>query len=304
MERVYQNRNTHLKQVFDKPIQKYQREEIATLLSENGKTADLSSLTQFDAINIRNCYGKNPFAESPIEPEAQKYLSEMLTKRGLSLNRELCYVLPSEYNRILDYLDGFTRTVPALVKPSPRIDTINADKLVSFMDAKGLTTSIPVTALSKVDYDKLYGYVVSQGQTPECLLQKEPDRTDEFVRSIQQEGITEKKQLLLLQLRNQMNELLSLGIDPEHTASITQEIDSFRQNHETLELEQGKLSAEFKSLLRLNQELTYAESPDFLFGPLFNEKVHEHPDIVFTQERDNKEQKEKNKPMPEISMDI
>lgn len=63
MERVYQKRNEYLQKTFDKPIQKYQQEEISTLLSAHGISLDVSALTQADAINIRNCYGNNPFSE-------------------------------------------------------------------------------------------------------------------------------------------------------------------------------------------------------------------------------------------------
>ena len=191
-------------------------------------TVDVSTLTQFDAITIRNCYGKQPFSEPPINTDAQKYLTGRLAERGLTLNCEVCYVLPSEYNQLLDYLDGMTRQLPGLLKASPRIDAINADKLQSFMAAKGITSSIPVSAMSKADYDKLYGYVISRGQTPECARPKTSDRTEAFAESIQVDGITEKKQLLLLQLRNQMNELLNLGIDPLHPEPILQEISNFR----------------------------------------------------------------------------
>lgn len=289
MERVYQKRNTYLKQTFDKPIQKCQLEEISALLSSHGKSADMSALTQFDAINIRNCYEQQPFSEQPIGADAQQYLSRRLSERGLSLNREIQFVLPSEYDRVLDYLVGFTRTVPGLLKDSPRIDPMNADKLQSFMDAKGITSTIPVSAMSKADYDKMYGYIISQGQTPECVQPKTVDHTEDFVKSIQVDGITEKKQLLLLQLRNQMNEFLSLGIDPLHPEAFSSAISEFNQAYDALELERSKLAAEYKSLLQLSQQLTYAESPSFIFGSLFDEKVHESPEVVVKRERDQKE---------------
>ena len=296
MEQVYQKRNEYLKQTFNKPIQNYQAVEISALLSAHGVTVDVSTLTQFDAINIRNCYGKQPFSEPPINTDAQQYLTGRLAERGLTLNREVCYVLPSEYNQLLDYLDGMTRQLPGLLKASPQIDAINADKLQSFMAAKGITSSIPVSAMSKADYDKLYGYVISRGQTPECARPKTADRTEAFAESIQVDGITEKKQLLLLQLRNQMNELLNLGIDPLHPEPILQEISDFRQGYEALEMERMQLAAEYKSLLQLSQQLTYAESPSFLFGSLFNEKVHETPEVEIKQEREQKEQDTQKQP--------
>jgi len=308
-ESVYQKRNQYLKQTFHKPIAKYQEAEIASLLAAHGIERDVSTLTQFDAINIRNCYGPNPFAGPVIDHEQEQVLSRRLDQLGLSLNRELPYVLVSEYNSLLNYLDGLTHTTPGLLKPSPQIDPLSADKLQSFMDAKGITTTIPITAMCKADYDKLYGYVISQGQTPECAIPIPTDRTEEFIQSIQVDGITEKKQLLLLQLRNQINELKGLGIDPLQLETLLSEISDFRQTYNALETERTQLAAEYKNLLQLKQQLTYAESPSFFFGSLFDEKVHERPEIIEKEEREPKPASttlasDLNKKKPDLDIDL
>lgn len=286
MERVYHKRNEYLKQTFDKPIQKYQIDEITALLSAHGITMDVSALTQFDVINIRNCYGSNPFAEQPITEEQQHYLSKKLSERGLTTSRDIRYILPSEYTKALDYMDGLSRTMPGILKASPGVDEMAIDKLQSFMDAKGITSSIPLSAMSKADYDKMYGYVISQGQVPDCAIPQTIDRTDEFIQSIQVDGITEKKQLLLLQLRNQMNDLQSLGIDPTNMEPILTDISEFRHSYEALEMERAGLAGEYKALVQLKQQISYAESPSFIFGSLFNEKVHEAPAVVEKDEKD------------------
>lgn len=288
MERIYQKRYDFLQKTYDKPILKYQQKEIESLLSAHGITLDTSTLTQADAINIRNCYGNNPFSEQPINETLQTKLSNRLSKHGLSLNRDIQYVLPSEYKKIMDYLDGFIRIVPGILKSSPAIDSMEIDTLQRFMDAKGITSSIPISAMCKADYDKMYGYVISQGQTPVCAIPKTVDRTEEFINSIQVDGVTEKKQLLLLQLRNQTNELLNLGIDPIHIEELTSAISEFRENYDSLEANRTQLTAEYKSLLQLNQQLTYAESPSFIFGSLFDEQVHEKPEVIEKEEKDTK----------------
>lgn len=288
MERVYQKRNEYLQKTFDKPIQKYQLEEISALLYAHGISLVVSTLTQADAINIRNCYGNNPFSEQPIDENRQRHLSVRLAEHGLSLNRDIQYILPSEYEKVMDYLDGLSRTVPGLLKASPGIDAMSIDTLQKFMDAKRITSTIPVSAMSKADYDKMYGYVVSQGQVPICAIPKQMDRTEEFINSIQVDGITEKKQLLLLQLRNQMSELQSLGIDTLHLDELLSAIAEFRQSYDTLETECSLLAAEYKSLLQLGQQITYAESPSFIFGSFYNEKVHVTPEIVEKDEKDKK----------------
>ncbi len=291
MEQVYHKRNEYLKQRFDKPIQKYQEKEITALLEAQGKQVDISTLSQYDAMNIRNCYGENPFGEAPISEEQRNYLSKKLQAFQLSINRDIPYVLPSEYGKILDYLDGLSHSVPSLLKESVSVSESDLENLKLFMEAKGITSSIPLSAMNKSDYDKMYGYVISQGHTPDCLTPKQADRTEEFVHSIEKEGITEKKFLLLLQLRNDTIQLLKHGIDPTKLEELSNSIQSFKSEYESLELQRAELSGEYKTLIDLRQQMTYAESPNFLYGPLFNEKVHEIPIISETKERDKKPQK-------------
>ena len=56
-----------------------------------------------------------------------------------------------------------------------------------------------------------------------------------------------------------------------------------------LEQQRLQLSNEYKSLLQLSQQLSYAQSSSFLFGPLFDEKVHHIPEIMVNQEKDIKQ---------------
>lgn len=72
----------------------------------------MDSLTQFDAINIENCLGQNPFSETPIDTGQQLQLSQRLQNTSLSLNRKIAYILPTEYHEVIDYLDGIRRTKP------------------------------------------------------------------------------------------------------------------------------------------------------------------------------------------------
>ena len=101
------------------------------------------------------------------------------------------------------------------------------------------------------------------------------DRTADFHKTIAAD--TEKKQFLLTQLCNQANELLELGIDPDNTEAVLNEIAAFLESYSALEKERLSLSKEYKSLSRLSKRITYAEMPAFLFGSLFSEKVHKSP---------------------------
>ena len=308
IDRVYQKHTSHLRTTFSKPAKEYQKKHLAKLLQQNGLSADMDSLTQFDAINIENCLGAHPFAESPIDPEKQRQLTRRLQVASLSLNRDAACILPAEYNAVMDYLDGIRRTKPPVLKPSPKIDEMTADKLQTFMDARGITCSIPVTELSKADYNKMYGYVLSHGRIPDCAAPAPPsptDRTADFHKAISAD--TEKKQLLLTHLRNQTNELLQLGIDPDNTDALLKEIAAFRESYSALEKERLALNEEYKTLIRLDKQITYAETPSFLFGSLFSEKVHKAPEVLEKEERDQKPEQDaahKKEPVRDMDFDL
>lgn len=289
MERIYQVRNNYLKETFIKPIQNYQIRDTSALLEAHGISLDVSTLTQYDVISIRNCYGPNPFSEKPIGEGMQQQLSRRLSERGLTLNRDIKYILPSEYQKLMRYFDGISQTMPGLLKASPLIDPESAGTLQEFMDAKGITSSVPATAMSKADYDKMYAYVLAQGHVPECALPKTENLSEKFIDSIQIDGITDKKKLLLLQLRNQANELAELGIDPFHPEVLETDMAKFQADYAALETRRTELAKEYRSLTQLSQAITYAESPSFLYGALFNEKVHETTEIVETDEKAKKE---------------
>lgn len=197
--------------------------------------------------------------------------------------------------------------MPGILKTSPDVDEIAIDKLQSFMDANGIHSSIPLFTMSKADYDRMYGYVISQDMTPDCAIPKTTDRTEEFIQSIQVDGITEKKQLLLLQLHNQINDLQSLGIDPANTEPVLTAISEFRQTYEALKMERAHLAVEYKSLVQLKQQISYAESPSFVFCSLFDEKVHKTPEVVVKDVKDEKVAempKDNKKSMIDVDVDL
>lgn len=289
MDNVYQKRNARIRAKLVKPIQKYQRKHLEELLHSHGLSADMDALTQYDAINIESCLGANPFSESPIDADRQHTLSQRLQNASLSTSRDIQYILPGEYDAIMDYLDGVRQAKPAILKPSVRIDDITAQKLQVFMDAKGISCSIPVSSFSKSDYQKMYGHVLGQGQIPDCASrpQSTQDKTADFHKLSSVQKLTDKKQLLVTQYRNLLNQLQKLGFSPIQLETVKTEIAAFREEYAHLKNERLALSEEYKKMIWLDHQITYAESPSFLFGPLFNSRVHSIPDIIEKEERDH-----------------
>lgn len=278
IDRIYKKRNQHLKQTLRKPATPGQKKELAALLSAHGVQADMENLTQYDAVNIKNCYGPNPFGGPLIGPAQQEKLSSLIQGSGYSLNRDVQYVQVPEYEELINYLSGFTRRMPALLQDSIPISPENQEKLTQVLKTKGIDSEIPISAMTNADFKRMYGYVLGQGHVPDCVVQ--PAHTaQEFLDHLPENAGTKAKQLLCMQLRNQAAELLSLGIDPEHGREYLSSLQAAEDAYTELESQKAVLNQEYKTMLRLQQQLTYAESPCFLYGPHFNEKPHKVPSI-------------------------
>ena len=131
-----------------------------------------------------------------------------------------------------------------------QIDDMTAQKLQVFMDAKEISCSIPVSSFSKSDYQKMYGHVLSQGQIPDCASRLQPtqDKTADFHKSIAVQELTKKKQLLITQYRNLLNQLQKLGFSPSELETVKAEISFFREEYTHLENEWLALSGKYKKL--------------------------------------------------------
>ena len=89
---------------------------------------------------------------------------------------------------------------------------------------------------------------------------------------------TVKKQTILLQLRNRKNALLKLGYNIENLDSIREEISEFYNLYESLSEERHILSEKYKSLIRLSQLISFAESDPYLYGSLLAKDIERNKD--------------------------
>lgn len=105
------------------------------------------------------------------------------------------------------------------------------------------------------------------------------------------EGIKDRPiehQLFFNQLRNQMIYLSSIGINPYDLDAIKEEITHFNSKYEELLTNRDKYCLQYKELLKLQQAITYAEMPSFIYGPMWDIRKNEPILVQEKEERDTK----------------
>ena len=121
---------------------------------------------------------------------------------------------------------------------------------------------------------------------------------------------TPRKQTVLSQLRNRQNALHALGYDPDHIDAIKTEINDFFREYADLSEKKQGLSASYKGLIRIKQQLTFADSEQYLYGPLLQP---DNPSQSQTQnlsleppskDRQPDQEIDKKSPQPSVSKSI
>ena len=182
--------------------------------------------------------------------------------------------------------------------------------------------------ISSVDAEQVLRYFSGKREKPDILITaneayylrfihpsdntKPSTRNRNATRAFKQEisPETPRKQTVLSQLRNRQNALHALGYDPDHIDEIKTEINDFFREYADLSEKKQGLSASYKGLIRIKQQLTFADSEQYLYGPLLQP---DNPSQSQTQnlspeppskDRQPDQEIDKKSPQPSVSKSI
>ena len=82
--------------------------------------------------------------------------------------------------------------------------------------------------------------------------------------------------------------LASIGINPYDLDAIRDEIAHFGTQYEELLQNRDNYCQQYKELLKLQQAISYAEMPSFIYGPMWDTKKNKPVLVQEKEERDNK----------------
>ena len=174
------------------------------------------------------------------------------------------------------------------------LSALDAQKIINYFDGRGtLPTDL---LLTKQEYFKQINE--NKRKKKETTIYPTPkEELDElFFEGIKDRPIEHK--LFFNQLRNQMIYLASMGINPYDLDAVRDEIACFDSRYEELLQNRDNYCQQYKELLKLQQAISYAEMPSFIYGPMWDAKKNEPILVQEKEERDTKseeKQAERNK---------
>lgn len=276
---------------------------VKKLLAEHGHDIDVSKLTPADIINITNCYGPNPLSGAVIDEDKQRLLEQTLAKTDKTLARPVTAILEDEYDQIMNFISGKTKGVPSILKEDRDPSETDLEKTKKLAMQMGIFPPFDWDDFTDRDTKNLYNWLIAQGQDPFCV-QETTQATWDQNRQIFHEEIeceTLKKREILIALRNSINALSRLGISVDDIDALEKTIAETKVELENATTIKVEFEEEYKKLLRLKQQASYAKDKHFLYGSLFDSKEMkeiEKQAKVQEEERDN-EPNEPSNPTPE-----
>ena len=299
-DKIYESRKKSLDERFgNTPADKQTIEQINKLLKSKGIDREFTELSQAAVMDIRNCYSINPFSSPIINEAQQETLLKILNNRNLKLNRPINYVTEKEASQLLGYLkDPQKYTMPNILKEHEAAKENDIENAKRIMENKGITTTVPLSLLSKPDFDKLYTYLISEGRTPQVLLPyrdvTNQERDDDFAQRM--EMYQTDRILYLTQYRDALNVLRSCGYDVDQSSDFTKIKNGISEwMEEYLEtLRDRDITANlYQDLIKTKNIIDKTKEHDFIYGKRYVEPL----EIVVqeTEERATIEEEQREK---------
>jgi hypothetical protein len=253
-----------------------------------------------DIINIDNCWSECPLAYPLITEDKQQILQARLQAAGKTVSRDVAQIMENEYTQIIDFLDGNIKKLPQVMKDTIPPSETDLKKTKILAVKLGVQPSILMENMTKEDVRDFYNWLVSQGNNPMCtdLANAATWEQNKDIFHSEIECETPRKQEVLIRLRNSMNTLAQLGISPEDIPQVLKHVEEIKTEQKELQDTQNDFADQYKQLLRLRQQTSYAKDKSFLFGSLFDES-----EIKTLEDDVQKEQDKERDTEPEAKSD-
>lgn len=292
MDAIYERQLDRLKDKHTySPVSEASLRQVEKILEKKGISLDISTLTQYDVISIKNSFGDNPFESPLISAPQKKLLEDKIEELGIKINRKPEFITTLEFNHFMRFVEKKTKAVPSFIGEHEQPSDADIQRLNAFMKVKGIKSSVPVHELSKQDFNKLYSHVICAGHIPEILepidRETNSEKDNMFYARVGEYNVS--RSLHLAQLRNAYNTLRSLGFDVkvgDDLSHIREQVNMWNEAYDKIVNEKEDFATKYSELIKLKQTVKLAKDPSFLYGELFNPKVDKE---IVVEERDEKD---------------
>ena len=254
----------------DKPVSDAQLKAIEKIKQKH-KELTVTPTNMFEASQIIAYYNaKNPF-EAPIADDAVvTKVKVLISKQGLSLNRE--HITVNEVKDIEAYIAGKIKTMPSVLKPRTEMKNYQVDQIKELIELKGAKCSIPIAEMSADDYYKMFDYLINLSEKPEILKDKPTfDSEDDIKRKNQAfekilSGLSSDDQGLLYRYRLILNELLSMGYTEDSFEEIMSQGLEIADLYNKTKVEASDYRWEYRNYSHLEWNLNLAKNKAYTDG--------------------------------------
>ena len=203
--------------------------------------------------------------------------------------------MESEYDNIIKFYDKKIKKKPDILKENTTPSDTDLDKTMKVMEKYHITTTVPIEYMNKSEVNNLYNWMISKDKTPVCINELQYNTKEEQLKAFKEDikNETPRKQQVLINLRNAVNDLKQYGVNPEDISKIERDISITQEKQSLYKDKKEELSNDYKQLLRLKQQVSYTEDKKFIFTPLLSkqeikeiEKELEKQDIDIEQTKE------------------
>ncbi len=233
---------------------------------------DIDKMSMYDAMQVIQYLEPTTLSGNLISEDKIETLQKKLDSIGFSLNRDIKYVLESEYEPLIKYLDTKKGAMPELLKPAGVIRPSEAMQIKELMEIKGVTCSIPIEELSQTDAMNYKKYLTHMDVIPDILKKEELTGNEKFDTNLSISSLPTDKKELINTYREAVKDLKKIGIDESQYEGLTAQIEEHENAKIYLKDYIQRLSTEYKNLNRLSFNITLADNKAFTHGPLYNKE--------------------------------
>jgi hypothetical protein len=192
---------------------------------------------------------------------------------------------------------------PSILKPFEKPRENDIENALKIMKVKGITTTVPVSVMSKQDFERFYTHLVYAGQEPQILKNSwdvtNEERDDDFMARI--DDYKPERILYLTQYRDALNILRSCGYEVgvhSNLDDIKAEVEAWLNDYDEFVEAKEQCSQLYHDLVKTKSIIDKAETPEFIYGQKIDKEAElevEEKEEKQTEEEAQREREEEEK---------
>lgn len=284
-DRIRDNRDAKMKEKYsDTPLSETQK----TFIESKGISPD--GLSYYDGLRLNIYFDRNVFDSPILDDKAKEDLISLIKSHGDTSVRQT--LTEADKEAITSYYQTGGAKPDVIGEAKPATESA-IGQVKDLLRIRGEKTTVPVEELTMPELYRLNSYLLFKGSIPEAMTgsieEQRSEKDEAFIDRISALSLSEQERVS--DLRDNMNFLAGIGINPDKFTIEEMKIEEVMEEREKAKEAVDVKSTEYKTLKRLDYNISLAQNTKFTHGPLYNKKDISE-EIKETEERGQESQKE------------